>query len=212
MFQKSFLFIIFILFSALNIISVKKANSLGVKLTKPFLMPTLLIIYLYSTATPQLSIILALTFAFLGDIFLVGEGTLFTVGLLCFLMGHIFYIKALLKPVFFSHIPYEFYIFALLYIFYGVLIFKMLSPYLKSMKFHALIYLTVILTMSFSSLLRAHSMNNYQFWLPFLGSILFISSDTMIAFNKFKGKAKGSEVHIMLTYIMAQLLIVLGFI
>ena len=136
-------------------------------------------------------------------------GRFFTAGLISFLVGHVFYIIALLEPVSFSNIPFGVYILVLPFIFYGVFIYKNLLPYLKSMKIHAFLYLTVILIMSFSSLLRICSINNYQFWMPFLGALLFISSDTMLAFNQFRGK--GREEYIMITYIAAQLLIVLGF-
>jgi len=212
MFEEIFLIIVFVLLSIANIISVKKTNKLGIQLTKPFLMPMLLIIYLYSTSNLKWLIIFALIFAFLGDFFLMGKESFFTLGLLFFLIGHIFYIIALLQPVSFLKLPFVIYLFLVPYTLYGIFIYRRLLPYLKSMEVYAFLYLAGILIMSFSSLLRIYSTNIYQFCFPFLGSILFVSSDTMLAFNEFKNKSKRKEVYIMVTYIMAQFLIVLGFI
>ena len=211
MLEKVLLLTVFILFSVGNVISIKKSSDLGTQLTKPFLMPMLLIIYLVSTSNFKLYVILALIFAFLGDFFLMGREAFFTLGLFAFLIGHVFYIAALLEPVSFSRLPFGIYLLLVPYGFYGLLIYSSLLPYLKSNRLNALLYLTIILIMSFSSLLRLYSTNRYQFWLPFVGSILFICSDTILAFNQFKTKSKRNEIYIMITYILAQFLIVLGF-
>lgn len=208
----SLLFISFILLAAANIISVKKSSNLGKCLTKPLLMPILLILYLFGASSPKWSVILALVSGFLGDISLMKSGIFFTIGLFSFLIGHIFYIISFLGPVSFSKIPSIFYILILPYILCGTLIYRRFLPYLKSMKFQALLYIIIIMAMSFSSLTRIWSTSSYHFWLPFIGSILFIASDTLLAFNEFKTNVVSRDVYIMLTYITAQLLIVLGFI
>lgn len=208
---KFLLFIPYMLDSICNIISVKKDSKLGKHLTKPLLMPLLLLFYLFNTSSPNLFIILALLFGFLGDIFLMGKGSFFITGLICFLVGHVFYIAAMMVPLSVFQIPFSFYVLALPYIFYGTFIYKTLLPYLRSMKIPALIYLSVILLMSFSTLMRIWLFNDFRFWLPFLGSILFICSDTILSFNEFKGKILNRDLYIMATYIAAQALIILGF-
>lgn len=174
-------------------------------------MPSLLLFYISCTSSPNTFIILALVFGFLGDVFLMRTGLFFIAGLLSFLIGHAFYIIALLGQVSFSNIPVWFYILILSYILYGVLIYKKLLPHLESMKVPVLIYLTVILVMSFSSLIRVWNTDSYCFWLPFIGSLLFISSDSMLSFNIFNSTHRWREVLVMITYIAAQFLIVLGF-
>lgn len=211
MYLNILLFTIFILLSISNIVFVKKNNNLGKHITKPLLMPMLLVVYLCGTTSPNWLIILALIFGFLGDTFLMGTGSFFIAGLLSFLLGHLFYIIALLGSLSLTNIPFIFYATALPYILCGIFIYKKLLPYLKSMKLPVFLYVLIIVTMSFSSLLRIWTIRGYHFWLPFLGSILFITSDTILAFNEFKARIHNGDVYIMLTYITAQLLIVLGF-
>jgi len=206
---KVYLFIIFAIFSLGNIISAQKSYKVGKYLTKPFLMPLLLLIYLSGTCSPKAVIIFALVFAFLGDVFLMPEGIFFNLGLGSFLIGHLFYIIALAQPI--GKIPLIFYIFIIPYLIYGHYVYIKLLPYIKSMKVPIFLYLTTITTMSFLSILRGWSITGYEFWLPFIGSILFIASDTMLAFNIFKVKTKDLDSYIMATYIGAELLIVLGF-
>ena len=64
--------------------------------------------------------------------------------------------------------------------------------------------------MSYSSLLRIWEVPLNAFLPTFLGSILFIISDSLIAVRKFKRKFKGIGVVIVVTYITAQLLIISG--
>lgn len=214
MFKINFLLIIFIILAIANIISVKNNNKLGMLITKPLLMPMLLLMYVFSASILKWFIILALIFGFLGDVFLMRAGMFFIAGLLCFLTGHVFYTAAFITSSTLPKIPFEFYILILPYILYGLLVYKKLLPHLKSMKLEVFLYLIVIIAMSFSSLLRVWNTNGYQFWLPFIGSILFIISDSILAFNNFKPeeRARVSDIYIMTTYIAAQLLIVLGFI
>ncbi|MDF2883785.1 MAG: putative rane protein [Clostridiaceae bacterium] len=209
---KIYPFILFLLLSLLNIISIKKHNKSIRIITKPLLMPTLLLAYLYNASCPSNFIVFALIFGFLGDTFLLGDGIFFTAGLISFLLGHIFYITALLTPISLSKIPFYIYIVILPYLIYGFIVYNKLSPFLKSIKLQGLLYFIVLITMSFTSLLRIYNVHGYQFWFPFIGSILFVMSDTMLAFNEFKSKTAVSEISIMLTYLAAQLLIVLGFI
>ncbi len=209
---KIFLFILFLVLSILNITSIKNHNKAMRTITKPLLMPVLLSAYLCSSSHPSCMIALALIFGFLGDTFLLGSGVFFTLGLFSFLLGHIFYISAFLSPVLLSRIPIYIYIFLLPYLIYGFIIYNKISPFIKSIKFQGLLYFIVLILMSFSSLLRIYTVHGYQFWLPFIGSMLFVISDTVLAFNAFKSKTTCKEIVVMLTYTMAQLLIIAGFI
>lgn len=212
MYIKIFLLIVFMVVAIINIISVKNDDRFLKHLTKPLLIPILLLFYLFSAPVSPMFIIIALIFGFLGDVFLMGNGLFFTIGLFSFLTGHIFYIIALSKAIVLSKIPIGLYFLIIPYVIYGIFVFKKLLPYLKKMKVQALLYLIIIMTMSFTSLIRIGNVNGYQFWLPFIGSLLFISSDSMLAFNKFKSRSNKREVYVMITYVAAQLLIILGFI
>lgn len=63
----------------------------------------------------------------------------------------------------------------------------------------------------FSALLRALSMGAWIGWYTFVGAVLFVVSDSMIAWNKFATEIKNERVLVMSTYILAQFLIVQGF-
>lgn len=209
---KIYPFILFLVLSILNITSIKNQNKPMRIITKSLLMPVLLFSYLCNSSYPSCMIVMALISGFLGDIFLLGSGIFFTLGLLSFLSGHIFYISAFLSPVFLSRTPIYIYIFILPYLIYGFIIYNKLCPFMKSMNIQGLLYFIVLISMSFSSFVRINTVHGYQFWFPFIGSILFVISDTVLAFNEFKSKTICKEIIVMLTYTMAQLLIIIGFI
>jgi len=79
------------------------------------------------------------------------------------------------------------------------------------MKVPVIVYLNVILIMSFASFSRIWALKGLLFWLPFVGSIFFIASDSLLAFRNFKVKLSRGWASIMITYILAQLLIIFGF-
>jgi uncharacterized membrane protein YhhN len=73
-------------------------------------------------------------------------------------------------------------------------------------------YLIIVLVMSFSALTRIAKSNSYLYWLPFIGSLFFIASDTCLAFNVFKynGQMQYGDFLTTITYLPAQFLIVFG--
>lgn len=182
--------------------------------TKTLLVPLLALFYIISVANLNWLILSALICCFLGDFFLLWfqKKILFIAGLLSFLTGHIFYTIAFLQTTsFLSGIPEWFYFSLLPYIWYGIFILKKLNPYLYFMKVPVIVYLNVILIMSFASFTRIWALKGLSFWLPFIGSIFFIASDSLLAFRNFKAKLSKGWASIMITYILAQLLIVFGF-
>lgn len=215
MYKEVIFILVYVLFSAANIISIKRSSKAGLWLTKPFLMPVLALFYAASVSSNDLNwlVILALVSAFFGDCFLLKGGkTFLTAGIFSFLIAHVFYIFAFASSIAFYHISLWLYILLLLYIIYGAVVYIALFPSLGTMKASAFVYIVVILTMSFISLMRMNNIYGSHFWLPYLGSIVFIISDTMVAFNTFKKNTIWREIMVMVTYITAQLMIVLGFI
>lgn len=210
---KSVIYIGFVVLSIIHIISIKNNNKTCRVATKILIIPTLLIIYLINVNTPNMYLISGLAFGFLGDVFLISSNKKFFItGLFSFLIGHIFYIITFLNDIYFVNMPFYLFFLLILYVFCDVLVYKEIMPYVKSMKKPAFIYLIVITSMSFFSLMRINSSYGYRFWLPFLGSVLFILSDSMLAYNKFIKKNKEREIFVMITYILAQTLIMLGYI
>jgi len=150
----------------------------------------------------------------LGDIFLLfpQKKLFFIAGLPSFLTGHIFYTVIFLqKTSLLSIIPGWFYFLLTPYIWYGIFIFYKLNPYLNSMIVPVIVYINILLFMSFASLTCIWVIKGFAFWLPFTGSMLFIVSDTLLAFRNFKHRTPKGRISVMMFYIFAQLLIVLGF-
>ncbi len=208
------LLILFVLCSAADLIAVGKGNARAERIAKPLLMPLLLAFYLLSAKVPNPLIALALVCGFLGDTFLLGSGVFFLCGLFVFLLGHVFYITAFLKPPVFAAMTPLFWVSAiLLYVLYAVPVCRRLLPSVgPKLRPAAILYMVFLLTMSCSSLLRYPCTDGTRFWLPFIGSLFFVASDTMLAFRAFrKDSCKVPETAVMTTYLAAQALIVLGF-
>lgn len=206
--------IFFIIIAVGDIVAIKYDKLKLRYVTKTLLIPLIALFYIVSIANLNGMVLSALICCFLGDFFLLWsqKKAFFIAGLLSFLMGHIFYTIAFLQTTsFLSGIPKWFYFSLFPYIWYGIFILKKLNPYLCSMKVPVIVYLIVILIMSFTSFSRIWALKGVSFWLPFTGSIFFIASDSLLAFRNFKLKLSRGWISIMITYILAQLLIIFGF-
>jgi uncharacterized membrane protein YhhN len=80
------------------------------------------------------------------------------------------------------------------------------------MKAPFVLYSAVIAAMSLASLLRTPGFSGAGFYMPFIGSLLFMASDSVLAINTFRSKIPRGDVYIMSTYVTAQVLIVAGMI
>lgn len=208
-------------------------------ITKPLIMPLITANYLYFSENIEPLLILAFTFGWLGDIALmlhinIHKGTAvqstenldiipMMLGMLFFLCGHITYIFLFAKEAasFTSHIVIYTAIY-MVYILYVSMMFKYLNSHgiLKSkisskikliLKFGIVNYMLAITLMSFMSFLRY--MNNWSTTslLCFIGSLVFISSDSVLAISMLGQNDKMSERYIMGSYILAQTLIMISY-
>src|SRR3954468_21730348 len=214
--KKTIWIILFAVVLLIDLVSVYLNNESLPFVTKPLLMPLLAIYLLQQTSSAVSSlkvwIFLALFFSWLGDIFLLFEergSNFFLFGLSAFLVAQVFYI------VFFHNIRMREYIRgnALLLLFvivyYSILI-SVLSPYLGNMRLPVRIYGVVL---SFMLMLAMHTMlgknKKAALWMM-MGAILFVASDSLLAFNKFFSTFNYAGLIIMLTYGLAQLFITEG--
>lgn len=213
MIMKIILLIIFSTVCLLNIFYEKNNKRKGIAFTKPFLMPLLAIIYLSNASEINYYIVLALSFGFLGDIFLLknSKQNYILSGIISFLIGHLFYIYVFISDSYMVRsIPLWFLLFLLPYAGIGFLVFKKLISKMESMRLSAVVYMCILCTMSFTSLSRIWSASFFSFILTFLGSLCFLVSDSILAFDMFSMKRKNNGSTVMETYIAAQILIVLG--
>lgn len=141
-----------------------------------------------------------LSFGMLGDVLLAWDGQrLFVFGLAAFLVGHLGYIKAL-SP-FYSLRPWL----LLPYAGFAAVVLSLMWPQLGALAVPVLVYIGVILAMSLATW-HANPSN----WALKLGGLCFILSDSLIGLNKFWQPIAGAGSAIMLTYYVAQYLIVTG--
>lgn len=206
----TFILIAFLTVSILNIIFNYRNNLKGIYLTKPLIMPLLILYYITLTQNINFIIIGALIFGFLGDVFLLDSKNHFTKGLLSFFCGHILYIVAFYLNFTIKGVKGFYLVFIIFYLFYALLLVKELFAYLGSMKILGTMYMSTIMIMSFISLLMMLQSFTINTVLIFLGTIIFIVSDSVLAFDTFKEKYAYSGVIIMSTYITAQFLIIVG--
>jgi uncharacterized membrane protein YhhN len=179
-------------------------------------MPLLIVFFIFQTRAFSSSlkkwVMLALIFSWAGDVMLMFESTnsnFFIFGLVAFLIAHIFYIlfyenvirKERLRKNYWWFLPVIIYYIALIYI---------LSPNLGDMKLPVRIYGIVISYMLIQALQIGRIKNIWAATLMIAGAVLFITSDSILAINKFYESFEYAGIAIMLTYGIAQLLITLG--
>lgn len=183
---------------------------------KPILLPILMGAVIVSESFPTKKILLtALTFSWIGDIILLfaDKGELYFIfGLVAFLISHLVYIALFSKQqnTRINNNKAVFWIGILAILAYFVFMINTLFPKLGPLKIPVLVYAIVITTMLFfafkGSLKWAIPANNYIL----IGAIIFVSSDSILAFNKFYAPIEHASFYIMATYCLAQYLIVAG--
>ena len=182
---------------------------------KPLLIVSLLIHFIITTKPIKSDlkkwIIGALLFSFSGDSFLlfVNNNLFFIVGLISFLIAHIFYIVCFHQIRTREGIQGKWYVALIVAIYYFLLI-NFLMPHLGELKYPVIIYGLVI---SFMLLIAMHLYDlkdNRPAQFILTGAILFVVSDSILAVNKFYKVYTWSNWAIMSTYILAQWLLVNG--
>jgi uncharacterized membrane protein YhhN len=156
----------------------------------------------------------ALFFSLGGDVLLLfqspSQPNFFIYGLVSFLIAHIFYIivfniirkrnEMAIKPILL--LPIALYYAGLIYL---------LFPHLGALQIPVMVYGIVISTMLFIGLHLLYKKNAANQSIV-IGAILFISSDSLLAIDKFYQPFSFAGILIMLTYAMAQYFIVKGMI
>jgi len=214
--NKRFWIILYFLVLAADLFAVYLANETLRYITKPLLMLLLVVFFIFETkdltSTLKKWIVFALVFSLAGDVLLMFEsinGNYFIFGLVAFLIAHIFYIlfyenvirKEGLNKNYWWFLPVIIYYVSLVYI---------LSPHLGDMKLPVRIYGIVISYMLIQALQTGRIKDFGAATLMIGGAVLFITSDSLLAINKFYDSFEYAGIAIMLTYGVAQLLITLG--
>ena len=178
--NKRFWIILYLIVLVADLIGVYAGNETLRYITKPLLMPVLIVYFISTTRlfTSALKnwIILALWVSWLGDVFLIFESmnsSFFIFGLIAFLVAHIFYIMFFEIVVRLESLKRKYWLFFPVLIYYVALIY-ILSPYLGEMKLPVRIYGAVISYMLIQALQVGGIKNKKAAWLMIVGATLFI--------------------------------------
>ena len=211
-------FKIYIVFSILYLIVLFTGHENLDLYLKPALIPLLGFgVYFHPKFLSRRILLNALIFSWIGDVILIFADIAeiyFILGLVSFLIAHITYCVLFNKQII-GEMQINKVLFglgSLVIAFYLTAIILVLMPNLGDLKIPVIVYAAVISTM------LLFAFNGYLIWKKpgalyiFLGAITFVISDSILAFDKFHAPIEKSSFFIMLTYLVAQYLIVVGII
>jgi uncharacterized membrane protein YhhN len=202
----------------LNLVS-ESIQSPELRLAVKPLICVLLFVYLATTTKLyggfRKLIFTGLVFSFFGDIVLMfaAKGpNFFMLGLVSFLIAHIFYSLAFYRD--FKNDPMASKKFGHLMLFlmgiFSLSYYALLRPFLADLRIPVMVYIFIISIMAILAGYRYKRVNLISFRLIFTGAIFFVISDSALAYNKFVSSYPYSGIIIMGTYIIAQYLITIG--
>ena len=183
-------------------------------ITKPSLLIALIVYYFVKSKALSNKIraltLIALVFSLLGDILLMlvdQSPNYFMLGLISFLLAHVFYCLVFLLYRNPKANPKSLIIVLAIY---AIGLFYLLKDGLDNLLIPVSVYIIIILLMVVTAFLRQKNVASKSFNLVFLGAILFVISDSVLALNKFYMPLSFSGIGIMSTYALAQFFIVIG--
>lgn len=181
---------------------------------KPLLLPLLILEAYNSKNFPTKNLLLsALLFSWIGDVILMfaDKGELYFIfGLVSFLIAHIIFIVLFVKQHKANPNSNLLWVGLVLVAFYLLGMLNFLFPSLGDLKIPVSVYATtisVMLLMAIKGYFNWSKPNNLTI---LLGALFFVSSDSILAINKFHSEIPKSGFLIMVTYIIAQYLITKG--
>ncbi|HEX6889236.1 MAG TPA: lysoplasmalogenase [Chryseolinea sp.] len=218
--MKKIALIVFFIVSLGELIAIAMQSEQLAMVCKPLIMVTLGVYYLLSAGIDRsFVVLLAIVFSLAGDTSLMFDSVnsiYFMIGLVSFLISHVFYIIAYrqhqndesadaLQGI--QKLRAAFPI-----VLAGTGLVVILYPVLGALKFPVIVYALVLVVMVLNALFRLGRTSAVSFWFVFVGAMFFMVSDSLLAFNKFLSPLPHSGLLIMSTYISAQFLIIEGLI
>jgi uncharacterized membrane protein YhhN len=158
-----------------------------------------------AAAQYKLLIIAGLLCSLAGDVFLMLPRERFVAGLVSFLVAHLFYIGAFVSGAWGPSV----WVAAPLLV-YGALMSGVLWKGLGKLKGPVVVYVSAILLMAWAALGRATATIDDGGALAAVGALLFVASDSALAWDRFKQEFRGAQAVILSTYFAAQWLIALS--
>ena len=145
----------------------------------------------------------ALALSLVGDMLLMLPADAFVAGLGAFLVGHVLYVAG-----FWSHGP-DGVVFAVVLVAVLAVLSPVATPILKALRPERELMLAVTLYMAVIAVMASSALSSGN-PLAAAGAVLFVVSDTMIAWNRFVRPFAAADVGIMVTYHLGQAGLVLS--
>lgn len=206
----------FAAFSAVHLYASAKCDKLLRGVTKVFLVSTLLGWYLTSVSEPNGIVVAAIATSWLGDVLLMCGMTGFVIGGGSFFISHLLYAAAYFLQTDMTLVPVWVMVLSpLVYLSAVAAVFRGLKGDIPSKALYPGMagYLVTNGAMNCFALFRLIAMPCAATAMTFVGAVLFFASDSILFFVRFKRDCVfKTHFGVMLTYILAQFLIVEGFI
>lgn len=217
--MKSKILLLFFVVSLAELVAVALGMEKLQWVFKPLIMIVLGVYYYTQSNNAQISkaVVAAIIFSWVGDVSLMFQSNgevYFIIGLGAFLVAHVFYVLA-----YHQHIDktegaglhgIQKFRFSLPIVLAGTGLITILYAHLGNLKIPVTLYAIVLMVMTLQALFRYGYTHTISFWFVFVGALLFMISDSMIAVNKFLSSFELAGLSIMATYILAQFLIIKG--
>jgi uncharacterized membrane protein YhhN len=201
---------LFVLVSLLHLLAILLGKETFRRVTKIFLMPLLIGFYAGAAKNVLVTALLGAVFGWFGDMLLIRihDKRFLTLGLLGFLVGHLWYIPSMLFFTGALNVP-ALIISAVLAAPLWFLINRALKPG-PDMRLPVRIYSVVIELMILSALQLMLYRRDLPGFLVFAGGVSFALSDSILGYYTFRTLPRYGNFPIMLSYIIGQSGILIG--
>ena len=211
---RKFILFVFWLCALTDLYAIASGNEKLHMVFKPTLMICLLITLFLCRPSFQGKgfIITAILFSWMGDIYLMFENRdplFFILGLVSFLIAHLFYIIFFVRPkgkltwLLFQK-PWM----AGIILIYVTCLLALILPNAGKLSLPVTVYALVLSAMLLSSLHAYYRFEKKTGLMFVSGAVFFVISDSLLAINKFYVPLGAASILIMLTYCIAQFLII----
>jgi uncharacterized membrane protein YhhN len=196
--------------AVLTVVAEQRGVRRGVYLFKP--LTTVLVLALAATAGEPVSggyqalVCAGLLFSLAGDVFLMLPRDRFVAGLASFLVAHLFYVAAfaprppgLAAPLALAAV-----------LAYGGVLLRALWPHLGTLRAPVALYAAALMAMAWQAMERWAVLDATPALLAAAGAVLFVASDSVLAWERFVRRHGWGQVVVLGTYFAAQWLIALS--
>ena len=210
--------ILFALTGLVHVTAILSGKRTLRRISKAFIIPFLLAVYIAGAGTWPLFPIFALVFGWMGDLLLIriDKKICFKLGLASFLLGHLFYIICFMWFLGFfgfgGAVKVNVMVMAFsipLAIAGGIILLRLIKP-TKEMFIPVIVYMIVIVTLTLWGLQVFIFNPGFAGALVFFGCLSFMLSDSILAYYTFRMQNRKSSALLMSFYMLAQAGIILG--